>query len=93
MSYKQLANILRKKIQRKHLKKPWKLLVRKTATRTHTERKKERARERARERQRETENPVKLTSCISCSFRGVSHIGFCTQCVIMTYVGGRVCVR
>lgn len=56
-------------------------------TNTQRETKRDRELESERERDRERE------SCLPCSFRGVSHIGFCTQCVIMTYVGGRVCVR
>ena len=56
-------------------------------TNTQRETKRDRELESERERDRERE------SCLPCSFTGVSHIGFCTQCVIMTYVGGRVCVR
>ena len=56
-------------------------------TNTQRETKRDRELESERERDRERE------SCLPCSFRGVSHIGFCTQYVIMTYVGGRVCVR
>ena len=60
-------------------------------TNTQRETKRDRELESERERQRETDR--ERESCLPCSFRGVSHIGFCTQCVIMTYVGGRVCVR
>ena len=56
-------------------------------TNTQRETKRDRELESERERDRERE------SCLPCSFRGVSHIGFCTQCIIMTYVGGRVSVR
>ena len=62
-------------------------------TNTQRETKRDRELESERERDRERQTDRERESCLPCSFRGVSHIGFCTQCVIMTYVGGRACVR